>query len=164
MRRLSWLILLAGCPHPAPVVTAPATLPDDPAACFAAVDKALSDDALEGRGVGTPGLDTAVGLVEDWYKGLGLQAPERGYRQKFDVLVGVSTGPGNKLYDTTERVVDRDFTPLGFSRSGPFSGRVVFAGYGITAPEKSYDDYAGIDARGKVVLAMRYEPGENDPN
>lgn len=43
------------------------------------------------------------------------------------------------------------------------SGRVVFAGYGITAPEYDYDDYAGLDVRGKIVLIFDHEPQENDP-
>ncbi|MBW2258480.1 MAG: M28 family peptidase, partial [Deltaproteobacteria bacterium] len=55
-----------------------------------------------------------------------------------------------------------DFTPMGFSSSGAFGGPVVFAGYGIRAEELDYDDYAGIDVEGKVVLALRYEPGEKD--
>jgi len=41
---------------------------------------------------------------------------------------------------------------------------VVFAGFGITAPELNYDDYAGIDARGKLVLIFDHEPQEGDPN
>ena len=41
-------------------------------------------------------------------------------------------------------------------------GGVVFAGYGITAPEYNYDDYAGLDAKGKFVLVLRHEPQEYD--
>jgi Tol biopolymer transport system component len=52
--------------------------------------------------------------------------------------------------------------PFGFSSSGDFSGSLVFAGYGLRAEPLDYDDYAGVDVRGKVVLAMRYEPGEAD--
>ncbi|HEX4593670.1 MAG TPA: M20/M25/M40 family metallo-hydrolase, partial [Bryobacteraceae bacterium] len=43
------------------------------------------------------------------------------------------------------------------------SGPVIFAGYGITAPELHYDDYAGLDARGAIVLVFDHEPQENDP-
>ena len=43
------------------------------------------------------------------------------------------------------------------------SGGLVYGGYGITAPELGYDDYAGIDARGKIVLLMEHEPQEDDP-
>ena len=42
------------------------------------------------------------------------------------------------------------------------TGGVVFAGYGITAPEYNYDDYKGIDVHGKIVLIMRHEPQEFD--
>jgi hypothetical protein len=43
------------------------------------------------------------------------------------------------------------------------SGGLVYVGYGITAPELNYDDYAGIDARGKIVVLMEHEPQEDDP-
>ncbi|MFN0151417.1 MAG: M28 family peptidase [bacterium] len=59
--------------------------------------------------------------------------------------------------------VGEEWIPFGFSESGSLaSAPIVFAGYGITAPEKNYDDYAMIDARGKVVLVLRYEPGNRD--
>ena len=41
---------------------------------------------------------------------------------------------------------------------------MVFAGFGITAPRFNYDDYAGLDARGKIVLVFDHEPQENDPD
>ncbi|MEQ1567688.1 MAG: M28 family peptidase, partial [Myxococcota bacterium] len=87
------------------------------------------------------------------------------YRQPFTAVTGVAQGPGNALSDGSGvLVVGQDFGPLGFSTSGNFGGEVVFAGYGIVAPDLGYDDYAGVDVRGKVVLAMRYEPGEDDPD
>jgi Peptidase family M28/PA domain len=49
-----------------------------------------------------------------------------------------------------------------YPNDGVYRGSVVFAGFGITAPELHYDDYAGIDARGKVVLVFTHEPQEND--
>jgi hypothetical protein len=51
-----------------------------------------------------------------------------------------------------------------FAREVAVQGRVVFAGYGITAPELNYDDYGGIDARGKIVLIFNHEPQEADAN
>jgi peptidase M28-like protein/PA domain-containing protein len=50
-----------------------------------------------------------------------------------------------------------------FPHEVTISGPVVFAGYGITAPELKYDDYAGLDARGSVVLVFDHEPQETDP-
>ena len=50
-----------------------------------------------------------------------------------------------------------------FPRDVDVSSEVVFAGFGITAPELGYDDYAGLDAKGKIVLVFDHEPQENDP-
>jgi len=52
--------------------------------------------------------------------------------------------------------------PLGFSNNGTLRGRVVFAGYGITAPGYDWDDYAGLDVHDAVVLVLTQEPGEMD--
>ena len=57
-----------------------------------------------------------------------------------------------------------DFRPFGFSDEGSAEAPVVFAGYGITAPEHGYDDYDGLDVEGKIVLILRHEPGEADPD
>jgi hypothetical protein len=56
-----------------------------------------------------------------------------------------------------------DFTG-NFPNDGNYKGSVVFAGFGITAPELKYDDYSGIDAKGKIVLIFNHEPQEDDPN
>lgn len=56
----------------------------------------------------------------------------------------------------------KDFLPLFFSDSGKQSGKAVFAGWGISAPELGYDDYAGIDVRGKFVLCFRGTPDPSD--
>jgi Peptidase family M28/PDZ domain/PA domain len=56
-----------------------------------------------------------------------------------------------------------DFLPFTFSMDGDVASEVVFAGYGITAPPLGYDDYAGLDVRGKAVLVMTGEPREGDP-
>jgi hypothetical protein len=55
-----------------------------------------------------------------------------------------------------------DYLPINISAEREVNGSVVFAGYGITAPEHNYDDYKNINAKGKIVLVMRHEPGEND--
>ena len=60
--------------------------------------------------------------------------------------------------------VKRDFVPFSFTGENSVSAPVVFAGYGITAPEYQYDDYQNIHAKGKIVLVLRHEPQENDRN
>ncbi len=145
-------LLLAGSASGAP-------LPADPRDCFAAVTETLAADGLEGRGVGTAGNDAAAEQIRKWMLGAGLTAPASGWTQPFEVRTGVHLGVGNQLVGAR---LEEDWTPLGFSANGAFSGEVVFVGYGIRAPDLGYDDYAGLDVKGKVVLAMRYEPGEND--
>src|SRR2546426_925463 len=56
-----------------------------------------------------------------------------------------------------------EFTPLAVSANGTATGELLFVGYGISAPDLAYDDYAGIDARGRVVLAFTREPRSQDP-
>ena len=58
--------------------------------------------------------------------------------------------------------IQDDFIPLNLSGAGDASGSVVFVGFGITAPEYNYDDYAGLDVQGKIVVLLRHEPQEFD--
>ncbi|HEX8837160.1 MAG TPA: PA domain-containing protein, partial [Candidatus Acidoferrum sp.] len=51
-----------------------------------------------------------------------------------------------------------------YHADGDVTAEVIFAGFGITAPELDYDDYQGIDAHGKIVLIFEHEPQERDPN
>jgi hypothetical protein len=130
----------------------------------------LAADEREGRGIGTRGLDDAADYVRDQFQKAGLKPglPDGGYFQNFDMVAGRRLddrnamqlrGPDGKSIDLS---MSKDFVPLKLSASGTFTGPLVFAGYGITAPEYSYDDYAGIDVKGKVVLVMRHEPGQSD--
>src|ERR1039457_4302561 len=57
-----------------------------------------------------------------------------------------------------ELKIDRDFVPFSFSASGQAAAPLVFAGYGATADEFHYDDYAGLDVKDKIVVVLRYEP------
>lgn len=140
-----------------------ATLPDS--AWIMDHVRFLADDRCEGRGVAGPGIGIAADYLEKEFRELGL-APggEKGtYRQKVEVVTGVSVQKPTDL-QIGERAfeVGKHFNPLGFSASGEVSEKIVFAGYGITAPEYQYDDYAGLDVRDRIVLVLQYEPGEMD--
>ncbi|MEN0062726.1 MAG: M28 family peptidase [Myxococcota bacterium] len=137
---------------------------DVDAACFTEVVTALADDAMEGRGIGTEGLAKAATLIEERFRAAGLSDVGVGYQQPFDVTVGVHLGEGNWLGGSgvEDLAVGKDFQPFGFASDGAFEGSLVFAGYGISAKDLGYDDYADLDVKGKVVLAMRYEPQENN--
>lgn len=125
----------------------------------------LASDERQGRGAGTKGLDEAAQYIEDRFKALGLQpAGDNGsYRQGLQVTTGAKTGASNRLEaeaggQKSSLRLDSDFRPLSFSTNGEISGPVVFAGYGVTAPEFHYDDYGKIDVKDKIVVVLRYEP------
>jgi TolB protein len=121
--------------------------------------RTLSADAMEGRGLNTKGLDKAAGYIEKELRAAGVQpAFGKSYRQQFPVKTGVSLGDRNTL----SGVKAEDWTPLGFSSPGSFSGPVAFVGYGIDAPELRYREYEHVDLKGKVALMLRYEPRERD--
>jgi Tol biopolymer transport system component len=121
--------------------------------------RTLAADSMEGRGLGTKGIELSADYLEKRLRAIGLQpAFKEGYRQPFPVKMGVSSGAGNRL----DGVAAADWTPLGFSSAGRFSAPLVFAGYGIDAPPLGYREFEGIDLKGKVALILRYEPQEKD--
>jgi hypothetical protein len=126
--------------------------------------KELSSPQMEGRGPGTKGIVKASQLIERRYKSLGLKpAGTEGYLQPFTVTTGARLKGKNALTVQTtggkkELKVNEDYVPFSFSSSGAVSGPVVFVGYGATAEEFQYDDYAGVDVKDKIVVALRYEP------
>ena len=122
--------------------------------------KYLSSDELKGRASGSPELEKAAGYLAKQYKSFSLKpADGKNYLQAFPVTTSARMGPGNSFNNAT---VNKDFIPFNFSSKGKAAGQVVFAGYGITAPEYNYDDYASLDAKGKFVVVLRHEPQEFD--
>jgi len=126
--------------------------------------KTLTTPAMEGRGDGTKGLTRAEHLIEKRYKSLGLEpAGTNSYLQPFTVITGAQLkGKNDFAVQTGDRKQDlkvkQDFVPFSFSDSGSVHAPLVFAGYGITADEFHYDDYAGLDVKDKIVVVLRYEP------
>jgi hypothetical protein len=126
--------------------------------------KSLTEPAMEGRGDGNKGLTRAASMLERRYRQLGLQpAGTHSYLQPFTVITGAKLKLHNRLTveNGTQKEnlkLDQDFVPFSFSSSGSVSAPVVFAGYGASADEFGYDDYAGIDVKDKIVVVLRYEP------
>jgi len=92
-----------------------------------------------------------------------------GYKQRFSYISEIKMGAENSLTVTfPDRAVryeqGTDFTPLGLSSIGSVDADIVFAGYGIAAPDLNYDDLKGIDVNGKIVLVLRNSPGYNKPH
>ena len=138
--------------------------------------KYLASDELEGRGVGLAGLDAAADYIRDQFAkvGLKLDSVGGGPYQTFTMSTGATlgslnaleiSGPEAKKLTLTQNA---DFVPQSFGASGTFSGELVFCGYGIEAPDKdpskNFDEYAGIDLKGKVAIIMRKVPQQGNPH
>ncbi len=124
----------------------------------------LADDAREGRLPGTTGADQSADYIAKRFELLGLApAPvSHAYVQTFELPGKTTLGSQNALsFNNTKLTLDHDFRPLAFSPQGKFAGKLAFVGYGVSSPKYDYDDYAGLDVAGRVVIAMRYEP--HDP-
>jgi len=125
----------------------------------------LASDQLKGRGDGSPELDQAADYIASQFRAFGLTpaGDNRTYFQNFELTTGADFGSKNELRLNGEDLkINTDFVPIAFSNTAEFEGPVVFAGYGITAPELHYDDYQGIDAKAKVAVILRHEPQELD--
>jgi hypothetical protein len=128
----------------------------------------LAGDRFRGRLTATPENDLASEFIAARFERLGLKRVGTGgsYFHRFH-LVTASLGPSNELkpsagsrFHSGQEFVPLDFSPPGEHRNG---GPLVFAGFGICDPERGHDDYRGIDVKGRIVLVLEHEPGENDP-
>ncbi len=166
MRRptaLALAVLLSSCAPARPIPT-----PPDPGfdGARAKADVTwLADPARTGRGVGTPGIDEAATWIEARMKALGLApAFADGFAQPFEAPVGARLLDANSLHLAgKEQKLAVDWLPFPFSDDGKVEAELVFAGYGITAPELGYDDFAGVDVKGKIVVVAQDFPREQDP-
>ena len=128
----------------------------------------LASPALKGRYTGSPELEIAASYLANQFKSFGIKpADGKDYLQPFNVTINARIGPDNQFRvesggKKTQLAQGRDYVPISFSSSGKLSTDVVFAGYGITAADLHYDDYAGIDVRDKIVMILRHEPQEFD--
>jgi hypothetical protein len=134
----------------------------------------LADDAREGRSPGSAGIEAAAAYIATAFKEAGLKPVPglEGYFQPFTLTGNPTLGPDLALRlsgpegTTLKAEPKADFTPLAIGSGGTLDGvPVVFAGYGITAKDDAqkldYDDYAGLDVKGKAVLILRREPQQD---
>ena len=129
--------------------------------------KFLASPEMKGRASGSPELEKAARYIADKFRADGLKPVGGGYLQPFEITTSSKLGKNNQFEsvrggELETLQVNKEFVPYSFSASGKTSGQVVFAGYGITAPEYNYDDYAGLDVHGKFVLVLAHEPQEYD--
>jgi len=180
---ISWSALSTSAQNTNHPHAARASYPHLPSAAYAAMEtieaerirahvRFLSHDLLEGRGTGQRGGDIAAEFMATEFATYGLKpAGENGtYFQKVP-MVGITPEAA-----TTFALVSADgkTTPLkpleqyvAYDQTqqpqSDVNAPIVFVGYGINAPEYNWDDYKGVDVKGKVLLMLVNEPPSNDP-
>jgi Zn-dependent M28 family amino/carboxypeptidase len=126
------------------------------------VDRTLSSDAFEGRAPGTPGEDKTIAYLVQQFTRVGLQPGNHGSWLQEVPLVEITASNHEPL-----RIAGKSYTQgpewVGVTyreqaRTDLDDSEIVFVGYGINAPEKGWNDYAGIDMHGKTALILINDP------
>jgi hypothetical protein len=128
----------------------------------------LASDELKGRDTGSAEIEIAAEYIGKRFAELGFntQLYDGTPFQSFVALTETTAGPDAENYlilsaadGTAVRFEsNRSFRPMSLGSSGAVKSGVVFVGYGITAPDANFDEYAGLDVNGKVVIVLRGEP------
>lgn len=121
----------------------------------------LSDDSLMGRYPGTNGDVTAANYIADRFDDFDLKSMGSQYLHDFEIVTSIKASDLNSfIYNGDTAILKTEFTPLSFSENTSLSAFVCFVGYGfnIDAEEILWNDYHGLDVKGKWVLMLRGEP------
>jgi len=129
--------------------------------------KILASDEFEGRKPGTPGEEKTVAYLVEQFRKLGLKpGPDGRYVQDVPLTEITNTLDGRLMIQAKDRRLAYEavtdavlWTRHRTERAAIADADMVFVGYGVTAPEWGWDDYAGVDVRGKVVLILINDPG-----
>ena len=168
-------VLAQNASHPMAVHLSPAAI-----AAFQKIDaehirahvRFLSHDLLEGRGTGQRGGDIAAEYIATQFALDGLKpAGDNGtYMQKVP-MVGITLAPGTTFSLVPAKGRARELKLLSEyvahdetqQPDSTVNAEIVYVGYGIEAPEYQWDDYKGVDVKGKVLLMLVNEPTSDDP-
>jgi Zn-dependent M28 family amino/carboxypeptidase len=121
----------------------------------------LASDVLEGRETGTRGYEVAAEYVRTQFQAIGLQPLHDDWFQRFALRAASLDEEHSSLtIDGRTLVIRKDFLlrPDVSRESSTIEAPLVIAGFGVTAPELHHDDYAGIDAHGKIVVILSGAP------
>lgn len=131
----------------------------------------LASDDLAGRYTGTEEAEAAALYIQNDLEENGLKpAFKDGFYQHFPIIKGYDYPTTNQLTFSLNKAVvstekDSDFVVYSYSGNVSIKDRnLVFAGYGINAPELKYNDYENIDVKGKVVVVFKLTPDEENPH
>ena len=161
-------LLAAACATSLALADTPAPAPS--ASRMLARAKVLASDEFEGRGPATPGEEKTVAYLVSEFKKMGLEPgnPNGTYIQDVP-LVGITSTPtlsfdiGGKPFAMTPINDYVGFTTRVVKHVEMKDSDVVFVGYGVVAPEYNWDDYKGVDVRGKTVVMLVNDPPVVDP-
>jgi Zn-dependent M28 family amino/carboxypeptidase len=150
----------------------PSTTAAITAADLSARDKALSDDVFQGRGPGTVAGEAAADWIADEMKRIGLRPGNHGsYFQPVPaVTITLDAAKSAFTFNTPHGAITPRFPDDTVYWSPQFAGDTVkvaaspliFVGYGVVAPEYKWNDYAGVDVKGKTVVILINDPGNED--
>lgn len=129
----------------------------------------ISSDALGGRDTGSEEIEVAANYIANRFRSLGMNTElfDGTAFQRFVAFSETKAGSAEENFLVVKPVQgDREFRyeldkavrPLSLGIAGEVTAPLVFVGYGISAPDKQYDDYAGLDVKGKIVVMLRGEP------
>jgi len=128
----------------------------------------LASKHFNGRATGTPESELTAAYIASVFQRQGLQPPAGSgdpYVQHFELVQAVPSGESRASIEIEEGAnltlkMGEDFLPAPWAPdSGEVRGRMVFAGYGIAAPELKYDDFARLDTKGKIAVVLSKFPG-----
>lgn len=127
----------------------------------------LASDSMKGRNTPGPELDKAAEYIAAEFSSLGISGVNGIRFQEIPLHTKTLDQEGCRFSITREGItksfrLKTDYTPFDLTADTLVRSSLVFAGYGITAPEYDYDDYKDIEVKGKIVLVMKHEPGEKD--
>ncbi len=128
--------------------------------------KFLSSDSLKGRFPGTPQDQLAANYIMSQFKNAGLKPLAENGMQYFKIITKVELGAKNTFsYNGTTATLKTDFTALPYTDNATLESEVVFVGYGfdINTDSLKWNDYQGLDVKGKWLLVLRGDP-ELDKN
>ena len=134
--------------------------------------RVLSSDEYEGRGPGTKGEELTVRYLVDQFKSLGLRpgTTDGSYLQKVP-LVGITPTPAPLVLRKGSRTLTLKWkddvvawTKHVADAASLDQSELVFVGYGVVAPEYKWDDYKGLDVKGKTLVMLVNDPPVPDPS
>jgi Zn-dependent M28 family amino/carboxypeptidase len=150
----------------------PSTSPELSQADIAARDKAIADDSFEGRGPGTKNGEAAAQWIADELKRLGIKPGYLGsyFQNVPTAVVRLDPAASSLNFATPQGALAPKFadeivywTPhYAEAEVKVENSPLVFVGYGVVAPEYGWDDYAGVDVKGKTVVILINDPGNQD--